>query len=206
MTSTNNVGTKCNEMVVPFDDLQRELGSVLSWYSHLDAVGRLNCRSETLAEAARRVFPQSCHTGWSVAVESAFREFQRERQRILRQDAPRTDSVTSELVRSRSLLVVDWSASLFDGAVSPETAGFIDDDGMPGWDTWLTLASVASSYGKTCLICWVPRELTDRVSFGIEVDAAASMSWVTVNAVDRSLSLLGWGSGRRVVPNPPESC
>jgi hypothetical protein len=160
-------------------------------YDYDKQVSHLNFRSNSLAEKAREVFPESCHTPHSESVISAFQKLLNARHSLPKAELPPEERIEAELHRQGSVLVVDWSKSLFDGAITPETDGFIDDDCMPGWDSWISLAQVPSSYGKACLICWVPDNLTRKVNFGIEVDAASCMSWLNVQR-DR-VRLTGWG-------------
>ncbi|MGH7135590.1 MAG: hypothetical protein ACREHD_07610, partial [Pirellulales bacterium] len=154
-------------------------------------------RSEALKDAALAVFPSSCHTTFNGTLVEAFRDFDALRrqlirtQRKLRVAAP---TVRRELGRPRSLLVTDWSASLFDGALEPETRGFVDHDGMPPWDTWLDLIQVERSFGPCCLLSWVPAWLSDSVDLAIQADAAESLSWLAVDD-HQKLDLNGWGKG-----------
>lgn len=154
-------------------------------------------RTEALKKAALAVFPFSCHTMFTGSMVAAFQDFDALRNRLVRQ-APRRaqrnpDTVKREMQRPRSLLVTDWSASLFDGALEPETQGFIDHDGMPPWDTWLDLIQVESAFGPCCLLSWVPEWFSKKVDFAIEADAAGSLSWLMVDG-DQRLHLIGWGT------------
>lgn len=169
-----------------------ELKFAMARYDYDDGVKLSKFRSADLKSYAQQVFPESCHTSFSESVEGAFEGFVDARRKLVGGELPFEERITAELSRPKSILVVDWESSLFDGAVTPETEGFIDDDCMPGWDSWLALADVPSSHGKKCLICWIPEELSEKVNFGIEVDAASCMSWLSVTR-NGGMSLVGWG-------------
>ncbi|MBV7338334.1 hypothetical protein KFU94_60930 [Chloroflexi bacterium TSY] len=98
----------------------------------------------------------------------------------------------TELTRPKALLVTDWAKSLFDGAITPETDGFIDDDCMPPWDCWVDICNIEEAYGDLCLISWVPPLLAEKVDRGIFIDAAECMSWLVVDSMG-IISLNGWG-------------
>ncbi|MSR56136.1 MAG: hypothetical protein EXS05_00445 [Planctomycetaceae bacterium] len=158
-------------------------------------------RSPELSESAQQVFPDSCHTRFSDSIVIAFNEFlARRRELTIARPRSTLNTVfgcgpgvaTRELVRQKSLLVTDWTASLFDGALSPETEGFIDESAMPPWDTWLCLLQVSDSHGQVCLLSWVPHWLADKVDFAIRVDAAECLSWLIVGD-NEELQLHGWG-------------
>jgi hypothetical protein len=173
-------------------ELDYELKNAMAQYEYDDRVTVSRFRSENLKPYAQKTFPESCHTGFCESVERAFDDFVKGRRKLVGGELPSDELAAAELYRPKSILVVDWASSLFDGAVTPETDGFIDDDCMPGWDSWLALGEVPSSYGKKCLICWVPPELSEKVNFGVEVDAASCMSWLSVNE-NGEISLAGWG-------------
>lgn len=155
------------------------------------AIGDL-FRSAELRVAAQRVFPESCHTAYDRDLQVRFGEFH-ELQRAAAADGVLTsEEVAEELRRPGAILVSDWSSSLFDGALTPETAGFIDDDAMPPWDTWIALVQVEGSHGAACLLSWVPRWLFDRVNFAVQVDAAECLSWACFDPQDRLIPK-GWG-------------
>jgi hypothetical protein len=91
------------------------------------------------------------------------------------------------------LLVVNWRESLFDGACSPITHGFLDDDCMPGWDTWVRIVSLDESQIAHGLVCWIPTELVPAVNDAILIDAAQCMSWLQQDA-NGMLIAAGWGT------------
>lgn len=148
-------------------------------------------RSSELRVEANLVFPDSCHTPFSPQLARRFDDFLRKRAALsTTQLANRV--VLSETTRDRSLLITDWNASLFDGALTPETEGFIDEYCMPPWDTWVALVRSPGSIGEACLLSWIPPWMSDKVDFGIEVDAAECLSWLRL-AGDVKPILTGWG-------------
>ena len=179
--------------------LPLELASCLGGCTeYLDAIpdqAETVWRRPELQEVAKCVFPESCHTQFTPTVEQNFKLFLEQRHSITGAILIAQERVLHELHRDGAILATDWEASLFDGAVTPETDGFIDDDCMPPWDTWLALTELPGSYGKRCLLSWVPIWLTGQVDFGIQVDAASCMSWLSIDDLGTA-HLLGWGKER----------
>lgn len=97
------------------------------------------------------------------------------------------------LLMKRPIVGTDWNKSLFDGALTPETRGFIDEDGMPPWDCWLGIRPVANSVTGSCLVSWVPQWLSDEVDFGIRVDAAECLAWAEL-VMDDHIAVKQWGA------------
>ncbi len=89
----------------------------------------------------------------------------------------------SETHRSRALLLTDWTSSLSDGASAVASRGFIDQDNIPPWDTWLALMDVrfAADTPKMVLVSWVPRWATELVGEAIEVNPEACLAWAGVS-------------------------
>jgi len=131
-------------------------------------------RSNSLGALAAAVFPDSCHTRFSPNLIRHFQRFTTERQRLAADIATNPEA---EYHRDQSLLIVNWEASLFDGAVVPETRGFIDDDYIPGWDSWLSIVPIHAEYETHGLLCWVPQSLADEVDSAIRIDPACCMAW-----------------------------
>jgi len=119
-----------------------ELKFAMARHDYDDRVKVSRFRSADLESYAQQTFPESCHTPFSESVERAFKDFVNARRKLVGAELPFDERVTAELFRPKSILVVDWESSLFDGAVTPETGGFIDDDCMPGWDSWLAKVRV----------------------------------------------------------------
>jgi hypothetical protein len=65
----------------------------------------------------------------------AIAPFRDMRKRVLQGSSDREDlqesDIAREIHRPKSVLLTDWGASLFDGAVAAETSNFIDDDCIP---------------------------------------------------------------------------
>lgn len=150
-------------------------------------------RSNRLMPLAKAVFPRSCHTELSNDVLVAFERFADERKILVAGRTIDEAIVQAELSRPKSILITDWNKSLFDGALTPETRGFIDEDGMPPWDCWLGIRPVANSVTGSCLVSWVPQWLSDEVDFGIRVDAAECLSWAEF-AMDDHIAVKQWGA------------
>ena len=148
-------------------------------------------RSSALAEHAAIAFPDSCHTKYSPEMARAFANFTRHRASQV--TAPTLKVASAEFCRPQSLLAFNWRSSLFDGAATPQTLGFLNDDYMPPWDTWLHIICIPYlNYDPYCLISWVPNSLAASVNSGVVVDPAESMSWCNVST-DGTITLHGWG-------------
>lgn len=185
---------------LPFDTLNlQELSRVtavcLQWCDRREQDGLAAFsafRSPDLRAAAAAVFPDSCHTEYSNHLSDAFHQFLETRKHLVSVLQWKSEDGIEEVQRPKSLLLTDWRKSLFDSVLSAETDGFIDDDGMPPWDTWVALAQVNGSIGGYCLASWVPPEFSDVVNACIEVDAAECLSWLRIDRMGRVL-LNGWG-------------
>jgi len=177
-------------------DIQHQLAICMSWCGDrcaiLDSTTDLShsFRSDSLATLAAAVFPESCHTPYSPDLTYRFARFTAERERLVGSNS--IDPV-SEYNRQRSLLLVNWQSSLFDGAVVPETRGFIDDDYIPAWDTWLSIVRIETDYGTHGLLCWIPESLADNVDMAIRVDPASCLTWCETRQT--MLKHRSWGKG-----------
>lgn len=173
-------------------DIQHQLAICMTRHScmPLDSVADLTntFRSDSLSKLAAAVFPESCHTPFSPELLQHFERFTTERQRIAGNIAINTES---EYHRDQSLLIVNWRSSLFDGAVVPETRGFIDEDYIPGWDMWLSIVPIQAECDTHGLICWVPQSLADDVDSAIRVDPASCLAWCYT--ASQQLYHLPWG-------------
>lgn len=147
-------------------------------------------RSDELAVYARHAFPDSCHSQFSQEMLQQLDNIHAKRMRIVNDNR----SILRELHDIDGfLLLLNWGESLFDGCCSPATNGFLDDDCMPGWDTWVRVVSLDESKDTHGLVCWIPSELVPSVNEAIGIDAATCMSWLKHNHVG-VLSVVGWGA------------
>jgi hypothetical protein len=110
----------------------------------------------------------------------------------LLQEQPAKEARTN-LFDPLSLLLVNWQSSLFDGACTPETHGYIDADCIPGWDTWVAIVELERQQDGQALLCWIPPELCRGVDSAIALDAASCMSWLTFDRHSKKPLILGWG-------------
>ena len=145
-------------------------------------------RSQELEAVATSVFPESCHSRFTPAMLPRLHDL-RERRRAIGDDNSHEPDAGADRGR---LLLVNWSASLFDGACSAITRGFLDEDGMPGWDTWARIVSFDESRTTHGLLCWVPDILLGLLDDAMRIDPARCMTWLKP---DRNglVVLLGWG-------------
>jgi hypothetical protein len=185
-----------NSLDADIDGILHQLAVCMTWCGDrsqpLDSDADLAdaFRSEALAPFAAAVFPESCHTPFSLELLQQFQRFAAERERLTRNV---TLNAVGEFNRDRALLIVNWHSSLFDGAVVPETRGFINEDYIPGWDTWLAIVGIRTDYSAHALLCWIPESLADRVDSAIRIDPASCLAWC--HTVGRMIQHRAWGKG-----------
>lgn len=177
-------------------ELCEQLATCIAWcggrLSSVDETDDLSTsfRSQELTSVASDLFPTSCHTEYSKLFLDAFRKFQSARKQLVELSI-QPESLSN--IEPRSIIAFDWRYSLFDGAATPESLGYFDDDYMPPWDTWLIPTSQSGHSADGCyLLAWVPPILAPYVERGIIVDPAESLSWCTATR-DGKLELIGWG-------------
>lgn len=184
---------------VSLAELEERLVECLVWCRRLLASPQVDddwsnaLRSKELALPASIVFPDSCRTPPGSEVSAAFDDFLKTRSSLVARSNlfdPTARQSRDESRRDRSLLLMNWSGSLYDGAVEPETNGFLDLDGMPPWDSWLMLVYPSPSHSM-CLLSWVPSWASEDVGRSITIDAAECYSWVLPTR--SKLILNGWG-------------
>lgn len=193
MDSTGSVAVSSDQLTQSCLDGMAWLGMLRSSAPAPVLVER-EFRSADLEVVAKLAFPDSCHTEYDTPIETAFKQFLHLRSQLAagRSNPPTAETVIHELRRPRAVLITDWRSSLFDGAATPETDGFLDDNYMPGWDAWLALAAVEGAYGERCLLSWVPAWMGDRMDSGISVDPAECMAWAEF-LTDGTIASRGWG-------------
>ena len=147
-------------------------------------------RSHKLEADACLAFPESCHSLFSRAMLQHLDEMHTKRKLNASDQASHSPAMIDDCGR---LLLVNWRESLFDGACSPITHGFLDDDCMPGWDTWVRVVSLDESRLAHALVCWIPSELVPAVNDAILIDAAQCMSWLRDDGKGMLISA-GWGT------------
>lgn len=107
-----------------------------------------------------------------------------------------------DLILSGRLLVYYPEMNLADGAAYVATDGFLDNNNMPPWDSWLDYFEEpydeSQHLGGThnYLISWVPAPLIDKVTKGIEWNPEKCIEWLDESNVvfrivwEESLKLL----------------
>jgi hypothetical protein len=78
------------------------------------------------------------------------------------------------------ILVYGPDEELSDGAAEAETAGYLDVNNCPPWDTWISLTqfSDGASGRAAHLFSWVPPVFLDDVQRGIEVNPEQCIMWL----------------------------
>src|SRR5208282_5169560 len=115
---------KAGTSALSFDTLTTEAIPCLNWCQRFlanatseDAIAEA-FRSHQLADAAKKVFPDSCHTPFGQSLVAAFDEFLHLRATLSPVSGLTVERAPNELRRHGSLLVTDWTGSLFDGALT----------------------------------------------------------------------------------------
>jgi hypothetical protein len=142
----------------------------------------LTLRSPELSDAARWVFPDQNGSDLARAA-SKITDFVHLRKSLLRSRSGERKWTTSqaeqEVDRPQSLLLFRPAYSLFDGAATPASDGFINDEYFPPWDTWLTMVRWSpTGYGNLGLLTWVPHCVVARVNEAMVVDPGSCLCWV----------------------------
>ena len=120
-------------------------------------------------------FGCSTYKGWVSSVID-------ERRRILKRN------IFSPVppIQAGKILVYYPDESLNHGIEQIETEGFVTECNVPPWDTW-----VAYIYTKNenYLVSWVPQEMVDLVSYGIECSPEQCFDWLGTRAPELKLEL-----------------
>ncbi|MDA0179346.1 hypothetical protein OJ997_03475 [Solirubrobacter phytolaccae] len=105
----------------------------------------------------------------------------------------RAATSTADLHDGR-LLVFAPDETLSDGAAEEATLGFLDEDNTPPWDTWIGVFHAQARLSPRWhddapldyLVSWVPKDLVDRVTIGIEVNPEECLVWLEDSCVPLS--------------------
>jgi hypothetical protein len=152
-------------------------------------------RSEFLGRDAAAVFPAGLSTTIGDLERGALLRFTQTRRAMLELRENEIDfswrDAEEELIADRSLLLFAPQSSLFDGAATPVTHGFLNTNYFPPWDTWLDLLEGMADEPEPILVSWVPRWCRQFVDDGIAVDPASCLAWGM--PVDDAIACRGWG-------------
>jgi hypothetical protein len=94
----------------------------------------------------------------------------------------------ADLLNGGRLLAFTPDGTLQDGAANVGTDGFLDDDNLPPWDTWIwyatnDLVSTPERWSGTVtdsyLLSWIPDSLIKVVDLGIDVNPEECFLWAT---------------------------
>lgn len=186
--------------ITSFDlaEFQRRLGETIAWYLSKVPIAdpEHGLRTEALAPSGdvahptRKVwsdFPRP----WTDEMWNEYRRAQsqapqqrqgivdevaRKRRTLLRMSRLDHPQQKESLGRGR-LLVYEPELNLYDGAAMNASEGFFDGDNVPPWDTWLAYIVDTVEENQTYLIAWVPPELLELASDGIDVNPEDCIRW-----------------------------
>ncbi len=82
---------------------------------------------------------------------------------------------------SGRLLVYFPNDELADGAAQDSSAGFFDTHNCPPWDTWVAMIEERRElrrYPSPYLLAWVPRELVEHTTWGIDQNPEGCIVWL----------------------------
>jgi hypothetical protein len=91
---------------------------------------------------------------------------------------PRVDPAQIQaLIDEGRLLIYYPDENLYDGAAPAASDDFFDADNVPPWDTWLIYVIEKGRWGKNYLIAWVPPELLELATAGVDVNPEQCIVW-----------------------------
>jgi hypothetical protein len=93
------------------------------------------------------------------------------RAELLRREARYPGGPADSLAGGR-LLRSAPQESVWDGAASAVSAGYLDVDDAPPWDTWLLVDS-------RHLVTWVPPNCVEAVAAAIQVSPVSNIEWAS---------------------------
>jgi hypothetical protein len=183
------------------DGLRDQLRCAMTWAGELvisapDTARIRSClRSEFLGRDAIAVFPTGLSTTIGDSERDAFLRLAQARRALLELRENEIDfswqDAEAEMAADRALLFFTPQSSLFDGAATPVTHGFLNTNYFPPWDTWLDLLEGMADEAEPILVSWVPRWCRQFVDDGIAVDPARCLAWGML--VDGTIGCRGWG-------------
>lgn len=104
-------------------------------------------------------------------------EVARKRRAALRDVPPVDFTQIDALVDDGRLLIYFPDENLCDGAAPAASDGFFDENNIPPWDTWLMYVIEKGRWGKNYLIAWVPPELLELATAGVDVNPEECILW-----------------------------
>lgn len=132
-------------------------------------------RSAALSPCAKGLFPHGTGTDFSHGTQSAMIDLVAARASANIVAPSKVDS--DAINEPNTLLLFRWGESLFDGAGTPASLGYIDDDYFPPWDTWLTVTSTSQPNDADCLVSWVPTWARPLVENAMAASPTECLSW-----------------------------
>lgn len=163
----------------PLRGIKQALADTIAWcsqkYTVFDRASYL--RSLPLAPVSFDFYQEATFQG-------AMEQVSQRRKQLLQAQGQGTASLPSPL--PGKLMVVYPGLSLFDGAATPETEGFLNDEYMPPWDTWVHYEPRKPGQPKgewddslePFLIAWVPQDMVDKVNRGMAVNPTECTRWL----------------------------
>jgi len=106
------------------------------------------------------------------------RSVQYNRRSELRKQRVLVEEIPANSLRGGRLLAFQPDGTLTDGAAEMETQGFFDGNNVPCCDTWVGWFQDLIGMKPGYLVCWIPPQLIDAVSGGIEVNPEECIWWI----------------------------
>lgn len=166
-------------------EFEKRLSEVIAWCAH--AARSVGSERSLRTSALRPAILGSgqdnpAKYAWLTGPEASriMEELAKKRVALLReQDA--YPSVAVDDAREGRLLVSAPYLSVWDGASQVASAGFIDDDDAPPWDTWLTVITLEEDQAGShpVLVSWVPLAFVSAVDAAIDVNPVEDLRWAT---------------------------
>lgn len=123
-------------------------------------------------------------------------------------------TASADSLQGGRLLLYDPDQNLADGAAEDESLGFFNVNNEPAWDTWVSYirfpdesekrnriylrgeyvwSQLRGDYFNNCLVSWIPPQLVDLVTRGVNVNPEQCIAWADDTEIALTRELRGAG-------------
>jgi hypothetical protein len=131
-------------------------------------------RSDALSSFAKRLFPDRSGSPYRHDTQQAMTDLISSRSQNV--EGKIGVDFNREIHEPDCLLLFRWAHSLFDGAGTPASLGYVDDEYFSPWDTWLAVIP-GVEWGEDCLVAWVPPWARPLVQNAMWASPTECLSW-----------------------------
>jgi hypothetical protein len=155
-------------------DYQRRLAETVAWCAgraRVDDAGRSTRTLSLLPQVLRDSLDSSLFqaVGATNAARDAVSFICEQRRAILASSKIPVADVGADLAGGR-ILCTDFDSDLCSAATAPSD-GFVDDEDIPGWDTWF-------AYDAGVVHCWIPPGIVPLAQAAIDVIPVDCLWWL----------------------------